>query len=358
MKANRRFRIPYVALAVSCFLAAIYGGLWRLGWALPHAGHVGDLHGPLMIGGCFGTLIGLERAMALDERWILSAPSLSALAAALLIGGVPVPVGGALLLAAAAVLTAASVCALMHESRLFTAVLAGGAACWGLGDAMWLLKDDVPSAAPWWLLFLILTIAAERLEKSRWSAMGKGAQKTFALGILLLIGGASFGLFNAAGAFMSGAGLLILAAWLAREDLSSRSLESAPHRRFLKGCMGAGYTWMAVAGLALLGMPPAAFPLGYDLVLHAILIGFVLSMAMGHSVMVVPAMTGATTPYHPAMYVGFAVLHLSVLDRVCADVFAWMPGRLASGPLTVFGLLLFAAALTRQIGIAARARPA
>ena len=59
-RRNRAFRIPFLVFGLSCFLAAIYGGLWRLGWALPHGETVGDLHGPLMIGGFFD---------AHHERW-------------------------------------------------------------------------------------------------------------------------------------------------------------------------------------------------------------------------------------------------------------------------------------------------
>ena len=67
-------RLPILVLGLSFFVAALYGGLWRLGWPLPHAETLGALHGPLMISGFFGALIGLERAVALGFRWAFLTP--------------------------------------------------------------------------------------------------------------------------------------------------------------------------------------------------------------------------------------------------------------------------------------------
>jgi len=106
---------------------------------------------------------------------------------------------------------------------------------------------------------------------------------------------------------------------------------------------------VGAAGMALLVAPPAVAPYGYDLTLHAILIGFVLSMAFGHSVIVIPAITGAAAPYHPTMYVGLALLHASVAARLCGDLLAYEPARLASGALTVCGLIAFGVALGWRI---------
>ena len=98
----------------------------------------------------------------------------------------------------------------------------------------------------------------------------------------------------------------------------------------------------------------ATLAYGYDLALHAVLIGFVLSMAMGHAVIVIPAITGAAAPYHRAMYLGFAALHASVALRVAGDLMTWDNGRMLSGPLTILGLLAYIAVIARQIRQAAR----
>ena len=45
--------------------------------------------------------------------------------------------------------------------------LALGAACWFVGNVLWVDGATVHEVVTWWLAFLILTIAGERLELSR-----------------------------------------------------------------------------------------------------------------------------------------------------------------------------------------------
>lgn len=353
-RRNRLRRLPVLVLGLSFFGAALYGGLWRLGWPLPHAEELGALHGPLMISGFFGALIGLERAVALGFRWAFLTPLIACIGALILIAGAPIALGGGLFVAAAAVLFAASLVALQSELQIFTVVLAAGALCWGVGNFDWLMTGDVPTAAPWWLLFLVLTIAAERLDMSRLLGVKRVGVAAFLVCVALLIIGASFGLFDAWGARVFGAGFVALSLWLVRHDIALKNLRHAPHLRFFGACMSAGYLWLGVAGLALIATPPSTLAYGYDLALHAVLIGFVLSMAMGHSVIVIPAITGAAAPFHRAMYLGFAALHASVALRVASDLTAWDCGRMASGPLTILGLVAYIAVIARQIRRAAR----
>ena len=355
-RANRRRRMPFLALGLVAFLCALYGGLWRLGIDLPHGASIAGLHGPLMIGGFFGTLIGLERSVALGNPLVFSSPALSACATLLALAGAPENIVAGAYLAPAAILAIASFSVLRVERQFFTFVLALGATCWAVGNATWLAGASIPDSVGWWVLFLVLTIAAERLEMSRLLGMTLAGQGLFGGCVLLSLAGAAFGLFSTPGADLMGLGFLFLALWLVRHDIALRNLRRAPHLRFFGLCMSAGYGWMAMAGAALLLSPPAQTAFGYDLVLHAVLIGFVLSMALGHSIIVIPALTGAAAPYHPSMYIGLALLHGSIALRGVSDLLEWQPGRVASGPLTLIGLLAFLVVLVRQIRAAARQR--
>ena len=118
--------------------------------------------------------------------------------------------------------------------------------------------------------------------------------------------------------------------------------------------MALGYFWVGVAGVGLIVAPPAVVAYGYDMALHAILIGFVLSMALGHSVIVIPAITGAAAPYHRSMYLGLALLQVSVAARICGDLAGYEPARLASGAVAVSGLIAFGAVLGWRIKSAGR----
>lgn len=71
-------RLPLLAGALVLLLAALWAGLLRLGWAWPTPLPTLPMaHGPLMINGFLGALIGLERAIALQKRWAYLAPVLT-----------------------------------------------------------------------------------------------------------------------------------------------------------------------------------------------------------------------------------------------------------------------------------------
>ena len=61
----QRLRYPLLLIALLALLVAIWAGLMRIGWLLPAAGGLAAAHGPLMVSGFLGTLIGLER----EWRW-------------------------------------------------------------------------------------------------------------------------------------------------------------------------------------------------------------------------------------------------------------------------------------------------
>ena len=121
------------------------------------------------------------------------------------------------------------------------------------------------------------------------------------------------------------AGLLALALWLLQYDIARRNIGTQGLTRFIAACLLSGYVWLAVAGL--LGLAGAFSP-GHpwrDAPLHAIALGFVLAMVFGHAPIIFPAVTRIKIPYHPALYLPLALLHLTLAVRVLgglADHFA------------------------------------
>lgn len=97
----RLSRAPLIAAVLVGMALGLYGGLVRLGVPLPAADHLADIHGPLLICGVFGTLIALERAVAIGTRLAFLAPALLALGGVALVAGVPEPVSRGLFLAGA-----------------------------------------------------------------------------------------------------------------------------------------------------------------------------------------------------------------------------------------------------------------
>lgn len=337
------FRATLLGLAAASMVLALYGGLARLGVPLPQVARLESLHGPLMVCGVFGTLISLERAVAIGLAWPYAAPACFGLAALLMISGLSVGSAAALTVVAAAVFLAASIWIVFRQPALFTAVLLVGAAMLFIGCTLWLSGLEMRALVAWWLGFLVCTIGAERLELSRVMQPGAVARWMFGGVVTLIVIGAALGLDDELGGRVLGVGFLGTALWLARHDVATRTIRMSGQSRFMAAAMLGGYLWVAVSGLALLLMPGAAF--AYDLTLHALLIGFVLSMVFGHALIIFPAVAGVVLRYRPALYLPLALLHVSVLLRVTGDVLELSAIRVASGPITAAALIAFAATM-------------
>jgi len=125
--------------ALLALLVAAWAGLLRIGWLLPTTGGLAAAHGPLMVSGFLGTLIGLERAVALaalGRRWVYIAPVLSALGVMTSLLGLPI--GPWLLTAGSIALIAVFGEIIRRQSASFTYTMGFGAVLWAAGNVLWL----------------------------------------------------------------------------------------------------------------------------------------------------------------------------------------------------------------------------
>lgn len=331
-------------MAGTAMAAGIWGGLARLGLPVSAGEHFAALHGPLMVCAVFGTLIALERAIALGRGWALLSPAGSLFGFAALSFGAPLDFGATAFALAAAVLLGASVVIAQQQRALFTLLLAAGAACLLAGDVLLLGGGDVPSVVGWWIGFLVVTITAERLELARFVRISRRAQAALVASLGFVLAGAALGLGSDWGQPAMGVGLVLVSAWLLVNDVARRTVRNAGATRFIALAMLAGYGWMAVSGALFLA--GSGFAYQYDLALHALFLGFVLSMVFGHALMVVPAVTGWKLRYTPSLNIALTLLHLSVAMRVVGGLLEAEPLRIMSGFVTIAALLSFAALLT------------
>ena len=269
---------------------------------------------------------------------------LAAIAAGALIAGVPV-IAASLFLLAGILLTFNSAFIVTRQPALFTVVLTIAAACWATGTLAWMGGTPAASITGWWLAFLVLTIIAERLELSRLLSPPRSSQWTFIAAVALILLGAARGEFAGAAAPFEGIGLIAATAWLVRHDIARRTIRHAGLARFSAACILAGYFWLLIAGTLLLTVPPGTTVFSYDAIVHAIAIGFVLSMIFGHAPIILPAVTGLRVRHGAAAYLPLALLHLSVVLRVSADLLEYVDLRMASGPIAVLAFVGYAATL-------------
>jgi hypothetical protein len=91
-------RAPLMALALVALFAGVWGGLVRIGPVSTTAvASASEAHGPLMALGFLGTLISLERAVALGRWWSYTAPVATGLGAIATLASAPGDLGPALM---------------------------------------------------------------------------------------------------------------------------------------------------------------------------------------------------------------------------------------------------------------------
>ncbi|MBZ8142059.1 hypothetical protein CLD22_19395 [Rubrivivax gelatinosus] len=350
---------PLVALLVVTVLAtATAGGLLRAGVGAGlldvDAGLFGRaalFHAALMLSGFFGTVIAIERAVAVRQRWAFAAPALSGAGALTLLVGAS---GAAawLSLAGAAVFVAVHAVVLKRQAMTHTRLLAVAALCWLFGNLLFAIGRGADAPA-WWFAFLVLTVGAERLEMTRFAPQ-KPAAEPVLLGIVaaLLTGAALSPWQAAAGGVVFGLALLALGIWFALFDVARRTVRAKGLPRYMALCLLAGYAWLAVGGLAWMGT--ALGCPGRDMALHALGLGFVFSMVMGHAPVILPAVAKVKLRFGARFYLPVAALHASLLLRLFGGAEA--PALKALGAaLNAVSVALFALVVVLSIASARRA---
>ncbi|HEX3036030.1 MAG TPA: hypothetical protein VHT73_13055, partial [Thermodesulfobacteriota bacterium] len=209
---------------------------------------------------------------------------------------------------------------------------------------LWLLGFPFYQVSLWWIGFLVLTIASERLEMSHVLRLSQTGRGIFALATFIILFGAilSTKLFSVGGK-VAGAGMIILAAWLLYYDIARRTAFQAGLTRFIAVSLLLGYVWLGIGGILELffGGAPAGFY--YDAILHSVFVGFVFSMIFAHAPIIIPSVLNLQTflPFHPLLYFPLIILHTSLALRVIGDLTEWLPGRKWGGLLNAIAILLF-----------------
>lgn len=349
MADPRRVPVPRVLLILPAgfaLMAGLNAALLLLGLPAPVRGErFADTHGVLLVLGFVGTLIALERAVALGRRWGYIAPATLGAGGVLLVSPLPLASGAWLLVLGSALLVTVYVPLWRRQPAGAVTIEAGGAVVATGAALLWAAGVPTPWVVPWLAGFLVLTIAGERIELARVGHVEQRAESVaMLLATALTAGIVASLLWPPVGSALLGAALLGLVGWLVSHDVARRTIRGSGLPRFMAGCLLAGYGWLAVAGMVWLVSGPQLAGPGYDAVVHAVFLGFVLSMIMAHAPVILPAVLRRPLPYHRAMLVPAALLHVSLLVRIVGGdargiEWAWQWG----GLLNIVAVLGFAA---------------
>ena len=326
-------RRALLALLGVALAATLLGGLARL-WGFAFPTSLIAHHGLLMGGVLLPTLISLERAVALSNRWSGLVPLLGLLTAFSILtatgpSDVLLVTLGLGLLVQHLVLAWRRPGLDAHVSLLAVALLL-------IADGRWVLHHNAAECALSWACFLILLIGAERIELSfLGNSRATGLHLiVFGLGIAALAG-------NPQG---QGLGWLLLAGRWSRHDLARRNAFRSGLAAYSARAVLAGYFWLALSGwqLTLAGLSSGG-GMQFDRVTHGVFVGFVLSMILAHGPIVLPAVARCGMRFTKWFYIPLLLLHLSLLLR-------WLGWTALGGAGNFSALALFGALLLAQSG--------
>ncbi len=359
MSAGRASRLPVIAVglgAMVALVAGVWSGLGRLAVDLPGAARATAFpHGALMVSGFAGTVIGLERAVASGRGVAFAGPAASVAGAVLLVAGAHEAAAACFALAGA-VLAAT----MLHFWRLQPAppalVIASGAAAWAAGCLYWLASGRVHDAVPWWMAFLALTIAGERLELTRFR---RQPLAPLVAGIMLLAGGLlAMPASPEVGARVVGGALALIGAWLAWTDTARLTVRRGGLATYAGAALLASYVSLVAGGamLAADGWHPGTTV--YDSALHLFFVGFVMGAIFAHAPIILPAITGLTLRITAITPTALVLLYVSLAVRVAGNAATDHSLRQAGGSLHGIAFLLFVVGLLVAAVRGRRAAPA
>jgi hypothetical protein len=342
-RVARGWTVGAASLAGISLLAAMWGGLIRIGWAWP-VGRPATVaeHGALMVMGFLGTLISLERAVALSKPWAYAGPYLTAAGALWLLAGGPTPVAQALMLGGGLVLLAIFVVLVRADPEPHMLVMALGALSWPIGAAWWLTGEAFAHVLPWFVGFVVLTIVGERLELSRISRPKRAARAVLTAAVVVLFMGELIAVSDT-GWRLIGLGMLVMALWLLGFDVARRRVRSEGLPRYSAVALLGGFVWLAVAGLFWViyaASPPIG---GYDAMVHALFIGFAMSMIFAHAAIIAPALLGRSLRWTSWFWLPLVLLWGSLVLRLGGDLSSHLTWSRWGGLMSAVAILLFLA---------------
>ena len=318
-----------------------------------------DLHGGLMVYGFLGAAIGLERAVAYRSggskkpSWGFLAPALGLLGSLLCLlsltvssraaapAWVRVELFGGIPWTLSMLILTAMYLAIWHRQPSAEVLIQVLGSLVGLVGAFgWVAGLDASVLAPTWLFFLVLTIVGERVELAR-AVFSDIRLESGILGLSLLtvLVLPVQAMAPSVGYPLLGLSLGLLLLVMASHDVAKGTFRHGGLPGFMGTCMLSAYAWGLLAALIWMAAPVDSGTYWGDMALHALAVGFIMTMVIAHVCMIVPSVIRRPLPFHPLLWGAWALMQVGLLIRLLGAIRLYTPLWKAGNLLNVLGIL-------------------
>lgn len=318
-----------------------------------------DLHGGLMVYGFLGAAIGLERAVAYRSggskkpSWGFLAPALGLLGSLLCLLSLTVSIraaapawvrvelfGGIPWTLSMLILTAMYLAIWHRQPSAEVLIQVLGSLVGLVGAFGWVAGLDASVLAPTWLFFLVLTIVGERVELAR-AVFSDIRLESGILGLSLLtvLVLPVQAMAPSVGYPLLGLSLSLLLLVMASHDVAKGTFRHGGLPGFMGTCMLSAYAWGLLAALIWMAAPVDSGTYWGDMALHALAVGFIVTMVIAHVCMIVPSVIRRPLPFHPLLWGAWALMQVGLLIRLLGAIRLYTPLWKAGNLLNVLGIL-------------------
>ncbi|MBV6643349.1 MAG: hypothetical protein KI791_21695 [Cyclobacteriaceae bacterium] len=331
----------------TCLITGIFTGWFRLGFDLP-VESVFLHHGAIMTGSFLGTVILLERIVAMKKKWLFAFPLINGSSVIFYFLNLKEIAFSCLIIGAFGLVFVFFLINLKHGD-LPHRIMWIGATAWLIGNIHLFLFASYAHSILWWMAFLLLTIVGERLELSRFLPVSD-AKKYALVGFLIIFLLSGVLPFHLGGQYLTGASMVLISGWLVLYDMVRKSMKMPGVHRFSAITLLCGYVWLAIA--RLLYILNVTGEVTYDALIHSFFLGFIFSMIFAHAPIILPGVLGLNPrPYHPSLYLWVALFQVSLVVRVSGGLFSINGWKQWGGLVNGIVILLFLINLVGLVGM-------
>ena len=300
-------------------------------------------HGPLMVFGFVGTAIALERAVALRTAWAFFSPLLLILGTTASVLFDVHLIGALLWTAGFGFLVAIYYFIYQRATTLPVLIQTAGAVAAVVAGLRWGSTQDFTQALILAVIFVVMTVVGERVELARLNFHQNHAEaQVMILGLILLSCGIVAVVEPEIGTRLAGVVLMALVGLMFQRDVARHLIKSTGLPKFSAICMCLAYVWLTIGATAwvLFGYQSEGYR--YDVLIHAIFLGFVMSMIFAHAPIIFTSVLHRQQVFSLFLYLPVAIMHFGLMLRIIiGDLMENSAVWRAGGILNVTAVMLF-----------------